>query len=85
MTSFTSPLDNPLKAAGTGLMQGKAIDISDSPYISMGNNQYPQYTSMSVQSGSTHSNPSPNQRVPGSIPSYGKSKIVAGAKISGAS
>jgi hypothetical protein len=50
-----------LKAAGTGLMQGKGIDISDSPYTS-GTNPYPQYTSMSVQSGSTHSNPSPNQR-----------------------
>lgn len=65
-------------------MQGKGLDVMDSPYIS-GSNPYPQYTSMSVQSGSTNSNPSPNQRVHGAIPTYGKSKMVAGAKISGAS
>lgn len=84
MNSFQSPLDNPLKAAGSGLMQGKGLDVMDSPYIS-GSNPYPQYTSMSVQSGSTNSNPSPNQRLHGAIPTYGKSKMVAGAKISGAS
>jgi hypothetical protein len=33
MMSFQSPLENPLKAAGTGLMAGKMMDTHDNPYV----------------------------------------------------